>query len=180
MIDLDKGNVTAPVTKPLSAPPASFTTDSGSSPKVKAKRSFPFIIILFLVVAVGGFYSGAWLKAKKSGKITSPALAGIQATVPQTGAKVGDIYGSTDETAFKDSATGVLQKGGFKGEGTHNLVRVGGASQTVYLTSSTIDLDSLVGDQITIWGQTFSGQKVSWLMDVGRAKVEALNAPLPQ
>jgi len=180
MIDLDKNSETAPVSQPMSAPPTSFTTQTTPQPKMKTKKAFPFVIILFLVVAAGGFYSGAWLKAMKSGKIVSPALSGIQADVPTTGAKVGDIYGSADETAFKDSATGVLQKGGLNGEGTHNLVRVGGVSQTVYLTSSTIDLDSLVGDQVTVWGQTFSGQKVSWLMDVGRAKIEVLNAPLPK
>ena len=179
MIDLDKNGQTTQVSQPMSAPPASFTTQSIPQPKMKTKKTFPLVIILFLIVAIGGFYSGAWLKAKNSGKVVSPALSGIQATVPQAGAKVGDIYGSADEAAFKDSATGVLQKGGFNGEGTHNLLRAGGKSQTVYLTSSTIDLDSLVGDQITVWGQTFKGQKVSWLMDVGRAKVEVINAPLP-
>lgn len=175
MIDLDKGHEAPPVIK-SETPPASFSVENVQ--KTKKKNLIP-IIIIFLVVAVGGFYSGSWLKAKNSGKIVSPELSDIQASVPQTGAKVGDIYGSADESTFKDSATGVLEKGGFNGEGTHKLVRTGGTSQTVYLTSSTIDLDTLVGDQVTIWGETFKGIKVGWLMDVGRAKVEALNAPLP-
>ncbi len=176
MIDLDKADKTAPIIKTSTAP-QNFSTER--QPKMKNKSFIPTLII-FLIVAVGGFYSGAWLKARNSGKIVSPELSGIQATVPTTGVKVGDVYGSADETAFKDSATGVLDKGGFNGEGTHKLLRPGGVSQTVYLTSSTIDLDSLVGDQVTIWGQTFAGIKVGWLMDVGRAKVELLNAPLPK
>jgi len=177
MIDLDKGQGEAPVVKAESAPPASFTTET----QIKMKnKSFLPVIIVFILVAVGGFYTGAWLKAKNSGTIVSAELSGIQAEIPQTGIKVGDIFGSADEKIFKDPATGVIDKGGFNGEGTHKLVRVGGISQTVYLTSSTIDLDALVGHQVTIWGETFKGQKVGWLMDVGRAKVEALNAPLPK
>lgn len=176
MIDLDKGQETTPVTKEESTPP-SFSAEE--KPKIKSKSLIP-IIIIFIVVAFAGFYSGAWLKAKRSGAVVSPELSGIQAVVPETGVKVGDIFGSADEKIFKDSAIGVLDKGGFNGEGTHKLVRTGGVSQTVYLTSSTIDLDSLVGHQVTIWGVTFKGQKVGWLMDVGRAKVEALNVPLPK
>jgi len=176
MIDLDKGEKTAPVTKVEVAPP-SFSVEN--QPKMKNKSFLP-VVAIFLVVAIAGFYSGAWLKTRSSGnKVVSPALSGIKADVPQTGVKVGDIFGSANEKIFKDSATGVLDKGGFNGEGTHKLVRAGGVSQTVYLTSSTIDLDPLVGHQVTVWGETFKGQKVGWLMDVGRAKVEVLNAPLP-
>jgi hypothetical protein len=177
MIDLDKGTEAAPVASTESVKPASFSVEK--QPDTKKKSIIPAIII-FLLVAVGGFYTGSWLKVKTSVAKVPAALSGIQADVPQSGVKVGDIFGSADEKSFKDSATGILDKGGFKGEGTHQLVRAGGVSQTVYLTSSTIDLDSLVGDQVTVWGQTFKGIKVGWLMDVGRAKVEALNAPLPK
>lgn len=176
MIDLDKAGQTAPVTK-VEAAPTSFSTET--QPKMKNKAFIP-VIALFIVVAVGGFYSGAWLKAKNSGTIISQELTGIQSAIPETGVKVGDIFGSPDEKSFKDPATGVIDKGGFNGEGSHKLVRAGGVSQTVYLTSSTIDLDALVGHQVTIWGETFKGQKVGWLMDVGRAKIEALNVPLPK
>lgn len=176
MIDLDKGERAAPVTAPVSAP-SSFSVEQPI--KMKNKTLIPTLII-FLVVAVGGFYTGSWLKTKKSGAIPSAELKNIQSEVPQAGAKAGDVFGSADEKNFKDQATGVLEKGGFNGEGTHKLVRAGGASQTVYLTSSTIDLDPLVGSQVTVWGDTFKGQKVGWLMDVGRAKIEALNAPLPE
>lgn len=177
MIDLDKAPESASVIKQESTPPASFVTEK--APKMKNKSLIP-VIIVFILVAVGGFYGGAWLKAKNSGTIVSAELSSIQADIPTTGVKIGDIFGSADEKIFKDPATGVIDKGGFNGEGTHKLVRAGGVSQTVYLTSSTIDLDALVGHQVTIWGETFKGQKVGWLMDVGRAKVEALNAPLPK
>ena len=176
MIDLDKDEKMASVIKAEEVPP-SFSVENKT--KMKNKSIVP-VVIIFLIVAIAGFYSGAWLKTRKSSQSISPALSGIQADVPETGIKVGDIFGSADETMFKDPATGVLDKGGFNGEGTHKLVRVGGISQTVYLTSSTIDLDLLVGHEVTIWGQTFKGQKVGWLMDVGRAKVEVLNAPLPK
>ena len=139
--------------------------------------------VIFILVAMLGFYSGALLKTSASGKLgggISGDLKNIQADVPEAGVKVGDIYGSADEKAFNTTATGVLDKGGLNGEGTHKLVRPGGLSQTVYMTSSVIDLDTLVGHQITVWGETFKGQKAGWLMDVGRVKVENLNMPLPK
>lgn len=176
MIDLDKSKeVVVDTQKQTDTPPFSVE----NQPIQKKRMHFP-VIVIFLLVAIAGFYSGAWLKVRSSGETIPPELSGIQAEIPQTGIKIGDIYGSADEKIFKDSATGVLDKGGYKGEGTHKLVRAGGVSQTVYLTSSTIDLDALVGHQVTIWGQTFKGIKVGWLMDVGRAKIEALNAPLPK
>lgn len=148
---------------------------------VVEKRSSYLIVIIFLVVAIVGFYLGASLKTRTSNKLVGTGdLESIQAEVPQTGVKVGDIYGSADEKAFNTSATGVLDKGGLNGEGTHKLVRPGGISQTVYMTSSVIDLDTLVGHQITVWGETFKGQKTGWLMDAGRVKVENLNMPLPK
>ena len=163
--------------------------DPGTEPAIDQpvlvveKRSNYLTVIIFLVVAIVGFYIGASLKTRIFGKLasgTSGDLKNIQAEVPQTGVKVGDIYGSADEKAFNTSATGVLDKGGLNGEGTHKLVRPGGISQTVYMTSSVIDLDTLVGHQITVWGETFKGQKAGWLMDVGRVKVENLNMPLPK
>lgn len=146
------------------------------------KKTTKFVFPLLLVLIIGlGIYSGALLKTNKASKglIGQNGSSGIVSDVPESGVKVGDIFGSADEKAFNTTATGVLDKGGLNGEGSHKLLRPGGASQTVYLTSSVIDLDSLVGHQITIWGETFKGQKTGWLMDVGRAKVETLNAPLP-
>lgn len=160
--------------------PAVVTTPENINHSME-KKSNLLTVVIFLVVAVAGFYSGASLKARATGKLVgSGELAKIQAEVPVAGVKVGDIYGSPDEKAFNTTATGVLDKGGLNGEGTHKLVRPGGISQTVYMTSSVIDLDTLVGNQITVWGETFKGQKAGWLMDVGRVKVENLNVPLPK
>ncbi len=176
-INLDKVDPNTPkVQSPRVEPPKIIKQDM-------PPKSNLATIIIFLVAALAGFYSGATLKTSAGGKLvggSSSSLGNIQANIPTTGVKVGDIYGSASEKIFKDSATGVIDKGGFNGEGTHKLVRPGGVSQTVYLTSSVVDLDTLVGDQVTIWGETFKGQKVGWLMDVGRVKVENLNMPLPK
>lgn len=79
--------------------------------------------------------------------------------------------GSADTSTFRDTAEGVLEQGGFEGEGTHHLVRDGGPSQYVYLTSSVIDLSQFVGKKVKVWGQTVAAQKAGWLMDVGRIKI---------
>lgn len=139
----------------------------------------PKIIILALVLALG-LGSGYLLKNTSTGSASRNAGPIVARNVPEAGLKEGDIIGVQDAKEFKDSTTGVLQKGGIDGEGSHHLLRPGGVSQTVYLTSSVIDLDDFVGHQVTVWGETFKGQKVGWLMDVGRVKVEKLNAPNPQ
>ncbi len=90
--------------------------------------------------------------------------------------KVGDVVGVKDDKAFKDTTEGVVEKGGLNGEGSHKLVRPGGPSQTVYLTSSVVDLDEFVGTKVEVKGETFAAQKAGWLMDVGRVKVLELNA----
>lgn len=86
--------------------------------------------------------------------------------------KTDKVAGSTDIKTFKDSAIGVVQKDGTDGEGTHQLVRDGGPSQTVTLMSSVIDLDQYVGKKVKIYGQTMAAQKAAWLMDVGRVEIQ--------
>ena len=88
-----------------------------------------------------------------------------------TDAKKGEEVGSTDTKTFKDEAEGTIEDGGVNGEGTHKLIRTGGASQTAALTSSVIDLDEFVGQKVHIWGESFGSTKAAWLMDVGRIKV---------
>ena len=86
--------------------------------------------------------------------------------------KTQKVVGSTDAKAYPDKAEGVLQKGGFEGEGTHKLImNPKDPSQTAYLTSTLVNLDDFVGKKIRIWGQTFAGQKAAWLMDVGRVEL---------
>lgn len=179
MIDLD--NKKAPIAPEVnkSTSKTEFSVEPSTS---KSSKQAIAVALSFVLVAVSGFYFGAYLKSKISPPSSEQkaAQAGIRSSIPESGVKVGDIFGSADEKAFNTTATGVLDKGGINGEGTHKLVRPGGVSQTVYLTSSVIDLDQLVGHQVTIWGETFKGQKAGWLMDVGRAKVENLNAELPK
>ncbi len=79
--------------------------------------------------------------------------------------------GSADASTFKDTATGVLKSGGIKGEGTHHLERPGGSTQTVYLTSSVIDMSAFIDKKVQVWGQTVAGKRAGWLMDVGKIKV---------
>ena len=93
--------------------------------------------------------------------------------------KAGDIFGSNHEV-FKDVAEGYLEQGGINGEGSHKLLRPGGDSQTVYLTSSVTDLDKLSGMQVKVWGETYQGQKAGWLMDVGKIEVIDPNASSPE
>lgn len=146
------------------------------------KPFFSLPKIIGLVLALGlGLGAGYAVKAMApAGVVPGSSSSGAVTKTTTDGAiKEGDVIGSTDSN-FKDSVTGVLQKGGLDGEGSHKLLRPGGISQTVYLTSSVIDLDNLVGDQVTVWGETFKGTKAGWLMDVGRARVEKLNAEVPQ
>jgi hypothetical protein len=140
------------------------------------------IIVIFLVIIILGVGSGYLLNSRLSAGSTL-SLGGnnaLQSSVPASGLKVGDVIGNADEKTFKDKSTGVLEEGGINGEGSHRLLREGGPSQTVYLTSSVVDLDEFVGHKVTVWGETFAAQRAGWLMDVGRVKVEELNATPPE
>ncbi|MBQ6436515.1 hypothetical protein IJJ27_03070 [bacterium] len=94
--------------------------------------------------------------------------------------KKGDVFGSTDATSFKDNAQGYLQLNTAGDEGSHMLLRPGGVSQTVYLTSSVTDLDKFVGMDVRVWGETFKGQTAGWLMDVGRVEVLEVEGTQPE
>ncbi|KKT34877.1 MAG: hypothetical protein UW26_C0035G0005 [Candidatus Collierbacteria bacterium GW2011_GWF1_44_12] len=174
-IDLDEVELNTSPSPSLAQP--TIERKIQTSPMSK-NNSLP-IVILFLVVIGAGVLTGSWLKSRSAGGSSEKGTENVQADIPLSGAKVGDTYGSADEKAFRDKVLGVVDKGGVSGEGTHKLVRPGGASQTVCVSSTTIDLDLLVGHQVTLWGETFDGQKCGWLMDVGRARIENLNVPLP-
>lgn len=175
-INLETGSKQPSVT----AKPVVSTKESIVSPMPNEKLFTPIKIASLIVVLVLGLGTGYLIKAKLRTSASRNSGPVIARNVPEAGLKEGDIIGMQDAATFKDSSTGVLQSGGLDGEGSHNLLRPGGKSQTVYLTSSVIDLDAFVGHQVTVWGETFKGQKAGWLMDVGRVKVEKLNAPNPQ
>jgi len=163
-IDLDQDS---------SAPTA---TDVPTSPSSTSKNKLftPLFVVIALVLGVS---SGAVLKNLKT-KSSLGIRSEVQAPGEAGSIKVGDVFGAKDKSGFPDEATGILEEGGINGEGTHKLLRPGGPNQTVYLTSSVLDLDEFAGFKITVWGETFSAQKAGWLMDVGGIKVEDLN-PTP-
>lgn len=136
-------------------------TPSTTNSKGKLFLAFVFVVAIGLGILTGFYLSG---KTKTS----SPAQTGV---VSQEKIVKGSEFGSNDLAKFKDTAIGTLEKNGLDGEGTHRLIREGGPSQTVYLTSSVLDLDQFVGRKIQVWGETFQAQKAGWFMDVGRIKV---------
>lgn len=154
------------------------------APSVSAPSSTPSapankkIITVVALVALAGIASGYALsqffpKSPPAG-VTSPT-----SSIDPSNLKVGDAVGVESDT-FSDTAEGVIEKGGINGEGSHKLIRPGGESQTVYLTSSMIDLDGFTGHKVTVWGETFAAQKAGWLMDVGRIQVLELNVSQPE
>jgi hypothetical protein len=132
---------------------------------VPPKDNSSLLIIIAVVVVVFGATSGYFL-AKKT-----PAKSNDKQATAEDMVKSANVVGSNDTKTFSDVATGKLEKGGIKGEGTHHLTRPGGISQTVYLVSSIVDLDQFDGKQVEINGQTLKGRYSGWLMDVGRVKL---------
>ena len=130
--------------------------------KISSKKIWPFILGAFLVVIVG--IGTAWLISAKIGGGATPAAA--------PGAKVtSNSAGVLDPKITYDTAEGTLQEGGLNGEGTYHLVREGGVSKSVYLTSSMVDLSNFVNKKVQIWGETLASKKVGWLMDVAKIQI---------
>lgn len=128
-------------------------------PKGGFKKLWPYILGSFLIVIVG--VGTGWLLTKNKG---SSAVA--------PGAKnTAKVAGINDTATFKDTAEGLLEEGGINGEGQYHLTRPGGASQNVYLSSTSVDLSAFVGKKVKVWGQTLSARKAGWLMDVGKVQV---------
>lgn len=125
------------------------------------------VIIFLVIVAIFGVGSGYFLSSS-GGKIGSVDIGG---KIGESSVSKGAVVGSSDLKTFKDITEGVLKEGGIDGEGQFHLVRPGGESQNVYLTSSIVDLSKFVGRKIKIWGETNKAQKAGWLMDVGRVEV---------
>lgn len=127
----------------------------------------PGIIVIFLAVILGGIISGYFLSQR-----TVISSSSKSSDTTQNGIQKGTMYGSNDTATFKDVAEGVVQSGGIEGEGQFHLVRPGGDSQNVYMTSSLVDLSQFIGHKVKVWGQTQAAKKAGWLMDVGRVEVE--------
>ena len=128
----------------------------------------PKIVVFLVAVVVVGAISGFLIS-----QFSSISSKNINTGAISNGSSVskGTIIGSNDTATFKDMAQGTLKEGGIDGEGAYHLVRPGGDSQNVYLTSSSVDLSKFVGKNIKVWGATQTAQHAGWLMDVGRIQV---------
>lgn len=147
------------------------------------KPSLIIVLVAGLIAVSGGVATGWGSFGLFSNQTSSNPESSSSAPMQQvagSNVKAGDVYGSGDESTFSDFAEGYLEAGGIDGEGSHKLLRDGGPSQTVYLTSSVTDLDKLVGMEVKIWGETFKGQKAGWLMDVGKIEVVDPDGKAPQ
>jgi hypothetical protein len=145
------------------------STGNSSAPQVEKKIEKPvaknslILVVVALVIVIAGVGSGWFLFKGKISSSTSQIVPGAKSGVKEAGL--------ADEKTFRDTASGTLEEGGVNGEGTHHLVREGGPSQNVYLTSTVIDLQSFVGKKVQVWGETIGARKAGWLMDVGKVKV---------
>jgi len=137
--------------------------------KDSVKSAFtPKAITLLLVIVLVGVVSG-YLFSNKHGSTSGPTTSG--GVLNTSSIAKGTILGSNDTATFKDTAEGTLKTGGIDGEGAFHLVRPGGDSQNVYMTSGTVDLSKLIDKKIKVWGQTQKAQHAGWLMDVGKVEV---------
>ncbi|MDQ3008267.1 MAG: hypothetical protein M3Q81_01600 [bacterium] len=145
----------------------------GPNPMSRSRKKSKAVMFIGAVAIAAGVLTGAGayrLNAGADSSLVSGPPAPMQ-KVATGEVSTGDVFGIQDEKTFKDSAEGYLAAGGIEGEGSHRLVRPGGVSQTVYLTSSVTDLAKFEGMEVKIWGETFKGQKAGWLMDVGRVQI---------
>lgn len=133
-----------------------------NSPVFFTTKLIVFIIIALILGAGTGYYFN-------QGGIS--AVSKVTNTLKSSSIPKGTTEGSSDTSVFKDIAEGKLKEGGIEGEGAYHLVRPGGDSQNVYMTSSTVDLGKYVGKKLKVWGQTQKAQHAGWLMDVGKIEV---------
>ena len=126
-----------------------------------------FLVGAAVLIVILGITFGWFLSSRKASLL--PQLK--EGEVAQGDVKKGQTFGRKDTKNFPDSVVGVVKEGGIDGEGTHHLERIGGPSQTVYLTSSVLSLKQFVDREVKIWGETFAAQKAGWLMDVGKLEV---------
>jgi hypothetical protein len=130
-----------------------------------SKRKMPIQLTIFaLFVILAGVGTGYALSG------TSSANGDLPVVSEEKKATGSNEEGLNDDTSFPDTAEGTLEDGGIDGEGTHHLVREGGPSKYVYLSSTVLNLDTYKGKKVQVWGQTISGRKAGWLMDVGKIK----------
>lgn len=128
------------------------------------------ILLAAALIILAGVGSG-YLLSRNSTNSSTPTADRTGSPGQPSNEKAVRVVGSADTKSFPDNTEGTLREGGIDGEGTHNLERPGGPSQTVYLTSSILDLSEFVGKRVRVWGQTHAAKKAGWLMDVGKVEV---------
>lgn len=165
-------------TSPAPSPASNQLLKNPNMAKTKKKSPLPLVVASFVVVLLGlgtGYLIHSMTRSSSpAAPVTTSGTSGqpLQITA-------GETYGANNGEVFSDEVEGVLVAGGLSGEGTHHLLRPGGPSQNVYLTSSVVDLDLFVDHHVKIWGETFAAQEAGWLMDVGKVEVIELNAEKP-
>ena|SRR5258706_11899276 len=142
----------------------SSTSNSIVNP-IKTSNKMPIMIAIGVLVVLVGLGVGFLVSGKRASN--KPIAAGSKIAISQTEAGVKDPSTIKDVT----TATGVLKVGGIKGEGKYHLERPGGLSQTVYLTSTTVDVSPFVDKKVQVWGQTLASQNAGWFMDVMKIKI---------
>jgi hypothetical protein len=135
----------------------------------KSKNNLLLMVLLGLLVISAGIGTG-WMLSKKTKFKNEGSLVATSKQVVNKSTDEVSIAG-IDESNFPDTAEGTLKAGGLDDEGTHHLDRNMGPEKDVYLFSTSINLDDFVDKKVKVWGQTVSGKKAGWLMDVGRVKV---------
>ena len=129
------------------------------------------VFVVAFGVGVGAFWvtnMGPLSKSQKSGYVTNVKDKNINKKNGKY--KTGQVIGVNDPV-FKDTTEGLLEVNADPTKpGTHKLIR-GDESQTVYLTSSVLDLDKFVGMKIKVWGETQTAREVGWFMDVGKIQI---------
>lgn len=144
--------------------------------KKKQKKQLLIICLVAILAGTGTGFGASRLRNQQAETAAGPEPV---KQVAEGKIQKGDVFGMQDSDIFGDTAQGYLEIGGINGEGSHRLLRPGGDSQTVYLTSSVTDLDALAGAEVKVWGETYKGQKAGWLMDVGKVEVLEVEGEAP-
>lgn len=157
---------------------AIFARPQGAVPMKKQNKNGMFILLSILVI-LGGSATGFGVSKLSAQQTTVQSETSVATAEAKKNLKNGQLFGTQTIDEKDDDAEGYLEVGGKDGEGTHKLLRAGGPSQTVYLTSSSMDLDTFDQAQVKVWGRTLGSEKVGWLMDVTRAEVVEVNGKRP-
>ena len=124
-------------------------TAKSTSPQKNNSPSLKIVFLMLFIASVLGFIASRVFPTTGKSSSSIALLSSGETALSTEDIKdkseleVGKLYGNTSAN-FKDSATGTIEVGAVNGVGTHILVRPGGDSQRVSLTSSAVDLDLFV------------------------------------